>query len=103
MDKLFDEITDEISGEMAKHHGWERTLRHGTSFALHQWWGRTTASLARVATYLALTDSRLIDNAFLIALSDPLVGEELLSAARTKIEEGVIAKNMGRGQDGDAA
>jgi hypothetical protein len=61
----------------------DKSQRLGSAALLHKWWGRRTPSIARVASYLALTNSQLSGNRnnLLAALSEPKPDDETIQLA----------------------
>ncbi len=63
-DSPHDQLPDSISAE-ATH---ERSFKGGARSDLHKWWARRPALLARITTYLALTEKQAPDHTFLSSL-----------------------------------
>jgi hypothetical protein len=78
-----EELPSNIAREVAR----EKSTRHGTSALLHRWWARRPPILARIATYLALTDKQTPDPKFLEALGEVNPKPSTISTATLHIRD----------------
>jgi len=73
----------EISSEARR----ERSTSRGTPSSLHRWWARRSPVLARVAAYLALTESQTPKPEFLKALGKTSPNPDVLGTAHSHIRD----------------
>jgi hypothetical protein len=86
MDKLpkdIEELPLEISQQIMR----ERSIRHGSLSALHRWWARRPAILARMATYMSLVEGQSPNQEFLTQLCDQTPSAFVINQAQLHIRE----------------
>ena len=78
---------DEVPAGVLENTEREKATRQGSLALLHRWWGRRPAAMARIACYLALTESRVstADGSFLVDLSQPTPSPENIRLAKARI------------------
>lgn len=76
----------ELPLEVAEQNARERLTR-GALVGLHRWWARRTAVLARVATYLALTEQQELDEAFPASLSMDSMPSAVLQQVAAQVRD----------------
>lgn len=65
----------------------EKSLRRGHIAAIHRWWARQTCALARVATYLAITEEQKPNPEFLASLGSVNPQAHTLADAWSRIRD----------------
>jgi hypothetical protein len=79
--------SEELPANIAKEVAREKSIRHGSPASLHRWWARRPPILARIATYLALTDKQTPEPDFLEALGEVNPKPSIISSATMRIRD----------------
>lgn len=90
MNENTDELPDigAAQGEMIETEaGREKTIRHGQISLLHRWWARRPNVLARIATYLAITEEQSPRLDFLAALGAVSPNASTLAEACSRVRD----------------
>ncbi len=76
-------LPDQLAAEVDR----ERMLRQGTLASFHTWWARRPTVLARIATYLAITEQQSPNAEFLAALGAVTPSAVALSEACVRVRD----------------
>jgi hypothetical protein len=78
-----DNVGDALDVEVSR----EKSLRRGNIWTLHPWWGRRPNVLARVASYVAITEEQQLQTELLTALGRVDVTAAALNEARSRVRD----------------